>query len=218
MLENCTIRSVCLTHNFTLNIVESDLKPGHVLIFEYLDEYCISLMLKWYILWPKHRFEKCFKVYYLKILWKSMWSCVLLAETFSPVLKSCPLPVTVPWRAGHRSPLIDSESFRGKLQLWPSDTGTRTTTPSLRREPSIKLPLCPDLYFLCVCFWETVCVWRLEGGLGCLDHTLTARPGPLASVSGRGESDYLHLQIYPPRPLSPRTIPTSSPTSRKTSF
>lgn len=72
-----------------------------------------------------------------------------------------------PRRAGHRSLLNDSESFSGKLQLWPSDTGTRTTTASLRREPSIKLTPCPDLYFLCVCvcvgFWETVRVWRLWG-------------------------------------------------------
>ncbi len=179
---------------------------------------------------PQHSFEKCSKVYYLKVM-ENILPCIqhvvvcasTVAEAFNPVLKSHLLPVTVPCQAGHRSLLIDFESFSGKLQLWPNDTGSRTTTACLRREPSIKLPLRPDLYFLHVCVSERQYVfggWVLVGGWGrtCLDHRLTARPGPLASVSGRGESDYLHLQIYPPRPRSPRTIPTSSPTSRKTSF
>lgn len=120
------------------------------------------------------------------------------------------LPVTVPCQAGHRSLLIDSESFSGKLQLWPSDTGTRATTASPGREPSIKLPLCPDLYSLHVCVSERQCVfggWALFGGgwgRTCLDHRLTARPGaPGVSVRERwiGLSPLANLSLETPEPL-----------------
>lgn len=50
------------------------------------------------------------------------------------------------------------------------------------------------------------------------DQWLTAHPGALASVSVRGESDYLNLQIHPWGPQGPRTSSASSPTSATTSF
>lgn len=126
------------------------------------------------------------EVYYLKILDFVVPSVlpVLVCWGFLILYLSRLLPVPVPCRAGHRSLLIDSESFSGKLQLWPSDTGTRATTASPGREPSIKLPLCPDLYSLHVCVSERQCVfggWALfGGGLG------SYLPWPQADCSPRG--------------------------------
>lgn len=97
----------------------------------------------------------------------------LRAEAFNPVLRSRLPPVTVPRRAGRRSPLIDSESFSGSRRLWPTDTGACSTTASLRREPSIKLPLRSDLCFLP----EVGCCWG--GGSG------SYLPWPQADCSPR---------------------------------
>ena len=90
-----------------------------------------------------------------------------VAEAFNPVRETSLLPATAMYQEGHRSLLNVSESFCGKLQLWPSDTSTRATTASLRREPSIKLPLCLDLYFFHMCVSERQYVfggWEEGGG------------------------------------------------------
>lgn len=52
----------------------------------------------------------------------------------------------------------------------------------------------------------------VEVGRAGLDHR-PPHPPPPASVSVRGESDYLHSQIFPRRHGGPRTLPASSPTS-----
>lgn len=123
--------------------------------------------------------------------------CARQAEALNPEL-----PVNVPFQTG--SLLIDSESFGGKLQLWPDDTGIRTTTASLGREPSIKLPLCPDLYFIRVCAWETVCVWRLVGrwGLGSWPQADCSPRAPGVSVRERwiGLSPLANLSPETPEP------------------
>ncbi len=186
-----------------------------------LNDYCITYYVLKLSLQPQQRSERSSEVYYLK-----SWTVLHLVCSYTVrllILHSGVVSCLWRSRAGHRLPLIDSESFSGKLRLWPSDTGTRTTTESLTGEPSIKLPLRPrPVPSPRVFLRDTMCleVEHRWGGWvrSCLDHRLTARPGPPASVSERGESDNLHLQIYPPRPRSPHTIPTSSPTSRKTSF
>lgn len=114
----------------------------------------------------------------------------------------------MPCQAGHRSLLIDSESFGGKLQLWPSDTGSRTTTASLRREPSIKLPLCPDLYFLHVCVSERQYVfggWLLGGGLG------SYLPWPEADCSPRAPGVSVRERWIGLSPLANLSPETSEP-------
>lgn len=131
----------------------------------------------------------------------SVWSCVLRAEAFNSVLKGSLLPATVSCQAGHRSLLIDSESFSGKLQLWPSDTGSRYTTASLTREPSIKLLYLSQLgpvLSQCVCFWETVCVWGLGSYL----------PWPQADCSPRAPGVSVRerwIGLSPLANLSPET-------------
>lgn len=121
-----------------------------------------------------------------------------------------------------KSPACDSGVPSGPPfpanRLWKLQWRTSALSPAHHNSVASRENLASNYLSARTCTFSTR--QYVFGGWGRtrLDQRLTARPGPRASVSGRGESNYLHLQIYPPGPWSPRTIPTSSPTSCKTSF
>lgn len=112
------------------------------------------------------------------------------------------------WFVPSQPPLIDPESFSLEVQLWPSDT----TTLGPKREPSVKLPLCPHLYFLHVFLRVWGWWWVFVGG-GVVVLALTTdwlfSLGPWRQCQGEVNQTISTCKSIPrdPRALAPSPPP-----------